>query len=119
MVPVLDYVNHSQTPNCVINGFHDRVQDQSFVALQTIREVEPGEQLCISYGNLPNSHLVQKYGFTLHENSEKKVIMHVPMREHESVAYEEMALKKEAAARLGLTYLPQMLSNVELFPNKF
>jgi hypothetical protein len=41
------------------------------------------------------------------------------MREHESVAYEEMALKREAAARLGLTYLPQMLANVELFPNKF
>ena len=32
--------------------------------------------------------------------------MHIPMREHESVAYEEMALKRETAARLGLTYLP-------------
>lgn len=45
--------------------------------------------------------------------------MHIPMREHESVAFEEMSLKRETAARLGLTFHPQILANVELFPNKF
>lgn len=97
MVPLLDYLNHSSDPNCVVTGYHDKVQDHSFVVLQSIRDIEPGEQLRISYGSLPNSHFVQKYGFTLPDNPEKKVIMHMPYREYESLAYEEMNLKQERA----------------------
>ena len=58
ILPLLDFVNHSAEPNCIFAGYHDKVEDESYVVLQTLKEVQKDEQLCINYGNLPNSHLI-------------------------------------------------------------
>jgi hypothetical protein len=55
----------------------------------------------------------------LQNNPEKKTIITAPFREFEHIAYEELALKQELSQKLGLTYLPTHLVNVELFHNKF
>jgi len=80
ILPLFDFVNHSQEPNCVFNGFHHKLEDESYVVLQTLREIRKGEQLTINYGNLPNSHLIQKYGFTVRDNPRKKVLASIPFR---------------------------------------
>jgi SET domain-containing protein len=106
IVPLLDYLNHATTPNCVVTGYHDKVQDTSFVILQALKDIEAGEQLVINYGNLPNTHLVQKYGFTLKDNPEKKLLTSIPFRELEEFTYEEHKLKSEVANSLGLAFQP-------------
>ena len=73
--------------------FHDNYYNESFVELKAIRDIKKNEQLTVSYGSLPNSHLIQKYGFTLEDNPEKKIIMNLPFYEYESVTFEEKDLK--------------------------
>jgi hypothetical protein len=63
ILPLLDFINHSSEPNVVALPYHDRVNDNSYVVLQALREIQAGEQLYLSYGNLANTHFVQKYGF--------------------------------------------------------
>ena len=58
IVPLFDYLNHSQTPNCVAVPYYDKLYEESFVVLKAIRDVAKDEQLTLSYGNLPNSHLI-------------------------------------------------------------
>ena len=59
LFPLLDLVNHSFDPNCIFRPVHHRVNDQSFVHLEALKDIKAGEQLLISYGNdLPNSHLI-------------------------------------------------------------
>ena len=58
IVPLLDFVNHAADPNCVAIPFHDAVDDQSYVVLKAIKDIEPNQQLTISYGELPNTHLI-------------------------------------------------------------
>ena len=33
IVPLLDFVNHSAEPNCVVLPYHDKVSDRSYVLL--------------------------------------------------------------------------------------
>ena len=59
IVPLLDCLNHSREPNCVILPYHDKVSDQSWLMLQSIRPIAKNDQLTISYGNdLANTHLI-------------------------------------------------------------
>ena len=63
ILPLMDFINHSTEPNCVVISHHDKVADQSYAVLRTIRDIGENEQITISYGDLPNTHLIQKYGF--------------------------------------------------------
>ena len=70
-LPLLDFLNHSLTPNVAILPHVDKIDSSSFVILKALRDIAPNEQLTISYGNLSNIHMAQKYGFTLYgEGSE-------------------------------------------------
>jgi SET domain-containing protein len=76
MMPLMDMLNHSHTPNVAILPHTDPLHDKSFLVVKALREIEADEQLCVSYGDLSNLHLVQKYGFTLfdEEQENKNVI---------------------------------------------
>lgn len=68
LLPLLDFVNHSVKPNCILLPHHDKVNDQSYVYLKAIKDIAKEEQLTISYGQMSNSLSLQKYGFTQRNN---------------------------------------------------
>ena len=112
IVPLLDFVNHAYDPNVVALPFHDKVNDESYVLLQAVKEISPGEQLCMSYGHVPNSHLVQKYGFSIHDNPLKQSIVRIPFHDHMGLLYEEAQIKKEIAIQCQIPINPEQLTSV-------
>lgn len=64
MMPLMDMVNHSSSPNVGIMPIHDKMTASSYLVMRALRDIEENEQLTISYGNLSNLHFIQKYGFT-------------------------------------------------------
>ena len=120
IVPLLDMINHSLEPNCIVLPYHDKVSDTSFLTLQTLKPVSENEQLTICYGNdLPNTHLIQKYGFVTRENPVKKLVVTLPFHEYETIAYEETPLKEEHAKLNGLPYSQNAIHNAVFHNNKF
>ena len=118
IVPLFDYLNHSPEPNCIAVPYHDKLYNESFIELQAIRDIAKDEQLCISYGDLPNSHLIQKYGFTLADNPQKKLVLNAPFYEYESVSYEEKDLKTKLAKELGIQFVQSGLQNATFYNDK-
>jgi hypothetical protein len=59
LVPVFDMLNHSFTPNAVIE-----IRDGT-VHVMASQDIRAGEQVCISYGCHDNAFLWLEYGFTL------------------------------------------------------
>ena len=68
MMPLIDMINHSFTPNVVALPYEDKISNASFIIVKAIRDIAKDEQLFFSYGNLSNNHLIQKYGFTVENN---------------------------------------------------
>lgn len=90
IVPLFDMLNHSREPNCIVVPFHDKLSEQSFVTLKSLRPIAKDEQLTISYGNdLANTHLIQKYGFVTRDNPVKKVITNLPFYDFATITFEE------------------------------
>lgn len=94
IIPLLDFINHDADPNVVALPFHDKVNNQSYVYIEALRDIAPGEQICMSYGKLANTHLIQKYGFTTKNNPVKQSIVRFPWHDYSALIYEEMPLKK-------------------------
>lgn len=113
IMPLLDYINHDPSPNVIARPHHDKVNDQSFVVIEALQDIEPGSQLLMSYGNLANTHLIQKYGFTLPDNPIKQSMVRLPWRDYNALLFDEQTLKKEISTNLriplSLNMLPCML----------
>mmetsp|Transcript_1728 Transcript_1728/g.1172 ORF Transcript_1728/g.1172 Transcript_1728/m.1172 type:complete len:119 (-) Transcript_1728:642-998(-) len=43
IMPLLDYINHSSTPNSIALPVHDKLLDTSFVEVRAIRDIAAGE----------------------------------------------------------------------------
>lgn len=120
MMPLLDMVNHSSDPNCVILPYHDKTSDHSYVILQSIKPIAKGDQITISYGSdLANTHLIQKYGFVMPENPVKKLITNLPFHDYETIAYEETPLKMEVSQKYGIPYSQNGIHNAVFYSQKF
>lgn len=71
LAPYADMVNHAMHGS---DGVNLRVRaspgstDVMNLELVTCSTVRPGDELCISYGPLPNSQLLLHYGFTMRDN---------------------------------------------------
>jgi len=89
IVPPLDFINHSSDPNVIVMPYHDKVSDHSYVVVQALKEISEGEQLTMSYGNLPNTHLIQKYGFVQHNNPLVQSVLQIPYHDYCALLYEE------------------------------
>lgn len=101
LMPLLDFINHASLPqindspsslggpNVVALPFHDKVNDESFVVLQALRDIKKDDQLLLSYGRLSNTHLIQKYGFTQASNPYNQIAMNAPYHEFQAVVTEE------------------------------
>ena len=106
VMPLLDFLNHSPEPNVVALPFHDKINNESFVLIQALRDIKKGEQLLMNYGPLSNSHLLYKYGFTQPDNHANNALsFNAPFHEFSALLEEEKKLKQTARARLGLPQL--------------
>ena len=70
MTPLLDMLNHSPDPNVAVLPHRDSIENESFLVLHALKDIEPDEQLTINYGNLSNMHFIQKYGFVVSNSSQ-------------------------------------------------
>lgn len=43
IIPLLDFINHSREPNCVILPYHDKLSNQSYATLQSIKPISKDE----------------------------------------------------------------------------
>lgn len=57
--PILDMVNHHSNPNV------ESICDEHGCWLEALRDVEAGEEITLSYGDLPDSSLLLRYGFVM------------------------------------------------------
>jgi hypothetical protein len=119
IAPLLDHLNHSFEPNCVIESFIDQIEDQSYIVLKAIREIEREEQLTVSYGDLSNLHMIQKYGFTLKENPNNVVNLSIPYYHAANSVNEERKVKEDLLHKLGLPGYNNQNFNLQLYANRF
>lgn len=63
MTPVVDWINHSFQPNCRVTGTYFEHENESYVCVKAIKDILPGEELTLNYGNMPNYDFLMKYGF--------------------------------------------------------
>ena len=68
LCPVIDVLNHSFKPNCRIEGRYNSLENDSFVELRVIEDIQPGEELTINYGNYNNYDMLMKFGFMVDNN---------------------------------------------------
>ena len=43
ILPLLDYINHSFKPNVAVIPAHDKINEESYVMLRALRDIEAGE----------------------------------------------------------------------------
>ena len=70
MLPLIDMANHSFAPNCQVQSTGDGV-----VSMTTLQQVEQGQPLCLSYGELSNHSLLLDYGFFEKQNPHDRIAL--------------------------------------------
>jgi hypothetical protein len=75
MVPYLDMVNHNAMPNARLTLI-DPEKDDAWFALQALRPIAPGKEICLAYGNgLNSAELLLNYGFVSSPNPIDKLVI--------------------------------------------
>ena len=64
LLPLIDMCNHDFQPNAAVGG----TSKASTLHLKALRDITPGEDVTLSYGNLPNDFLLLDYGFVVENN---------------------------------------------------
>lgn len=122
LLPVIDMFNHSVTPNVGVFPYLDKLDNRSFLVVRALRDIEADEELVVSYGNLSNIHMTQKYGFTLDGPTqyERNVLQaNYPFGDYEQIVYEELRLKEQLSSEKLIPYESELLRTVNLYPNRF
>ncbi|KAI8614635.1 hypothetical protein BC830DRAFT_1126519 [Chytriomyces sp. MP71] len=110
MVPLIDFANHSQSPEChwklEMNASNSAVASINLVVSADAPDIPPNRELHISYGDKPNAELLFIHGFTLANNPHDSIVFQAPILEL-SGDTEEDALafkaKLQLISSLGLT----------------
>ena len=59
LMPFLDMINHSRTPNVAVLPHIDKFDgERSYLVLKALKDIQPNEQLSLSYGEFSNSHFL-------------------------------------------------------------
>jgi hypothetical protein len=119
ILPLFDFINHSFDPNVIVMPYHDKINEKSYVMLRALRDIEPEEQLLMSYGPLANCHLLQKYGFTVKDNPNNRQMISSHLKDYQHYTYEEADLKKEIIEKLGVMVSPPGIFTFDLYLDKF
>ena len=64
MLPLIDMANHNFDPNAGVGGSTSSTE----LTMKALRDIVPGEDVSLSYGNLPNDFLLLDYGFVVDNN---------------------------------------------------
>ena len=93
--PIAEYLNHSNEPNWKLEISKRIIRDLEVPVIEwmAIKDIPIGEQLMVSYGNLSNMHLLQKYGFTLLNNEYTNVPFYPNWGIEKGILNEEIELK--------------------------
>ncbi|CAG8522339.1 5065_t:CDS:2 [Diversispora eburnea] len=79
LVPYLDFANHSLTP---CSRWELTIEGEGIELIltkpDTPEQISPGTEICISYGDKPNSELLFVHGFTLSDNPWSAISFPVP-----------------------------------------
>lgn len=51
-----------------MSGLWDEVRSDSYLTLTTKRDIQKGEEITVSYGEINNHELLAKYGFLMKDN---------------------------------------------------
>jgi hypothetical protein len=73
--------------------YHDTVNNESFVLLEALRDIKKDDQLLMSYGRLSNTHLIQKYGFTMPSNAFNTLTVSAAFHDYQAIVNEEKDMK--------------------------
>jgi histone-lysine N-methyltransferase SETD3 len=78
-LPLIDFCNHSPSPTCSISFDITSIESSStrtpFVELKMLHDVEPNEELTISYGKSSNDHFLIDFGFVEDDNTHDTVLV--------------------------------------------
>ena len=107
LAPLSDLFNHSNDANVVYGP-----GDNGSFEFTFSRDVEPGEEIEITYGLYSNRKLLQQYGFALRGNTDDKVKFCLNLSP-ECPGYKE---KQRCLDRLGLTREHHWLHPIRLGP---
>lgn len=95
VAPIAEYLNHSNDPNWVLELSKKMIREVEVPIVKWLatKDILIGDQLMVSYGNLSNMHLIQKYGFTLEDNQYTSVPFYPNWGIEKGILQEEMDLK--------------------------
>jgi len=65
LLPLIDMCNHDFGPSAAVSG----TGDSRALNLKALRDIAPGEDVTLSYGNLSNDFLLLDYGFVVKDNA--------------------------------------------------
>lgn len=83
--PFCNAIKHSFEPNCELKAMFLTHRRQTFLALDSIKDIQPGEQLTINYGNQNNYELFVRYGFTIPNNPYSEFYLPVDFSDIEDI----------------------------------
>lgn len=117
LLPLIDMCNHSFEPNAKV-----RPSSKGGMEMFLLRDLKPGERICISYGDLPNDFLLLDYGFIVENNRHDRVQLRFDLRLFEaamavstgSAAGGELVVKPEVAKLLHVLKLMGPQANLEV-----
>ena len=72
LLPLIDMCNHDFGPNAAVSGTSG-TSGSSLLILKAVRDIAPGEDVTLSYGDLPNDFLLLDYGFVVEGNTHDNV----------------------------------------------
>ncbi|KAI8904100.1 hypothetical protein EDD86DRAFT_92142 [Gorgonomyces haynaldii] len=118
IVPMIDFCNHSLTPNA-----HWELENGS-MHLITNHDLEQGEQITISYGEKSDNELLFLHGFALAQNTFLELSVSPPFIEYQMEEDEDgvqtrlVTFKSRLLQRLELERVIKIHAPVSLLPDK-
>lgn len=101
--PFMNLVNHSFEPNCKFEHSFQRSFDDTMTYLTPIKDIQPGEELTVNYGNmsniftncLDNHKLVARQGFIVTESPFSQIEMDLEVEALNPSFFDLVNLKKK------------------------
>ncbi|KAI9332815.1 hypothetical protein BDR26DRAFT_840623 [Obelidium mucronatum] len=103
LVPLIDFANHSETPE-----MHWKISDDGSISLVTVSEetIPVGTELHISYGEKPNAELLFIHGFALQNNKNDSISFPAPIVEAYGETEQEFAVFQQKQLLIETAGLP-------------
>ncbi|CAB4422787.1 SET domain-containing protein [Rhizophagus irregularis] len=99
LVPFLDFANHSLTPHARWEIGPEGVE-LILTRSDSPEQITPDTEICISYGDKPNSELLFVHGFTLSDNPSSAISFPVPFYDDDELAKAKLSFMQYHGIKL-------------------